>query len=166
MTKTTTSVTEAPEGEKIDERGDFSLTIPFSRRALLRGGGGGLAGLTAAALVGCGDDDDDDDAPSTPTATPSPTATPTASLADLPEDELFAAIPETIPKDWTDADIQLGGSLIRLSNRTHPTLDPMATVTGGTSDLTTPVYNGLLRLPTRQGFDNIYTPRVEENLAN
>ena len=50
------------------------------------------------------------------------------NLADLPEDELFAALPEGIPKDWTDADIQLGGSLIRLSNRTHPTLDPMATV--------------------------------------
>ena len=152
------------------------------RRSLLKGAFAGGLGLATAAVIGCDDDDDDDDdALSTPTATPggaggasptpsggggtSPTPTPTVNLADLPEDELFAALPEGIPKDWTDADIQLGGSLIRLSNRTHPTLDPMATVTGGTSDLTTPVYNGLLRLPTRQGFDNIYTPRVEGNLA-
>ncbi len=40
----------------------------LSRRSALRGGGLGLAGLTGALLIGCGDDDDDGPAAPAPTA--------------------------------------------------------------------------------------------------
>ena len=52
-----------------------------SRRSVLRGGVIGAAGLTAAALIGCGDDDDE--APP-PAATPAATAAPTASATPVP----------------------------------------------------------------------------------
>ena len=67
-----------------------------SRRSVIRGGVIGAAGLTAAALIGCGDDDDEAPAPAAATqapaaateaATPVPTAalvrtaTPTATAA-------------------------------------------------------------------------------------
>ncbi|MYA18876.1 MAG: hypothetical protein F4Z25_01070, partial [Chloroflexi bacterium] len=47
-----------------------------SRRSVIRGGVIGAAGLTAAALIGCGDDDDE--APAPPPATAAP-ATATAT---------------------------------------------------------------------------------------
>ena len=60
------------EAEDRTETGDgkdwWALTGgPVSRRALLRGSVLGVAGLTAAALIGCGDDDDDDDGAAAPT---------------------------------------------------------------------------------------------------
>ena len=52
-----------------------------TRRAVLRGGLTGIAGLAGAALIGCGGDDDDDAAaPSTPAAA-APTATTTGAAA-------------------------------------------------------------------------------------
>ncbi|MYA19886.1 MAG: ABC transporter substrate-binding protein [Chloroflexi bacterium] len=68
----------------------FEMRGILSRRALLRGGAVGAAGLAAAALIGCDGDDDEEPAPApatpaaTPTAaaaTPEATATPTATAA-------------------------------------------------------------------------------------
>ncbi len=47
-----------------------------SRRSVIRGGVIGAAGLTAAALIGCGDDDDDAPAPTAAPTQPPSTATP------------------------------------------------------------------------------------------
>ena len=85
MTEDGAIVGRAREDEEpTEERTGFRLEGSFSRRAVLRGGGLGLAGLTAAALVGCGDDDDDDDddddggggAAATPTASAPPDEVP------------------------------------------------------------------------------------------
>jgi peptide/nickel transport system substrate-binding protein len=66
----------------------MSLTLQsgISRRALMRGAGTAAAGLSAAALIGCGDSEQ---APSTATAAPTPTtggtASPTATVQPTPE---------------------------------------------------------------------------------
>ena len=53
-----------------------------SRRTLIRGGALGAAGLTAAALIGCGDDDDDDGGAAAPaTAAPTQAAAPATAAA-------------------------------------------------------------------------------------
>ena len=54
-----------------------------TRRAVLRGGLWGTAGLVGAALIGCGDDDDDEAASATqaPAATQAAAATPAATKA-------------------------------------------------------------------------------------
>lgn len=66
----------------------------ISRRAALRGAGIGVAGLTGAALIGCGDDDDDGTAtPADPDATPDPDGT-------------------TAPDDGPSGDPTSGGELI------------------------------------------------------
>ena len=57
------------------------LNHRLSRRAILRGGVIGGAGLAAAALIGCGDDDDDEPAATATTAPATATATPTATAA-------------------------------------------------------------------------------------
>ena len=49
----------------------------LSRRALLRGGTMGAAGLAAAALIGCGDDEDEDAPAATATTADGSTATAT-----------------------------------------------------------------------------------------
>ena len=58
----------------------------MSRRTVIRGGVLGVAGLGAAALIGCGDDDDDDDDDGG-TATPTATATATATAAAGDDDD-------------------------------------------------------------------------------
>lgn len=57
-------------------RGNRWAGRTYSRRALIRGGGIGIAGIAAAALVGCGGDDDAIVSPSTPAPTAPPAGTP------------------------------------------------------------------------------------------
>lgn len=85
----TQASTSGQEGEQMPYS-PFEMRGILSRRALLRGGAVGAAGLAAAALIGCDGDDDEEPAPApatpaaTPTAaaaTPEATATPTATAA-------------------------------------------------------------------------------------
>ena len=74
-----------------------------SRRAAIRGGLLGAAGLTAAALIGCGDDDDDDAPTPTPAAaTPAATAAPTAAATAAPTAAATAAPTAAAPTDEPD----------------------------------------------------------------
>jgi peptide/nickel transport system substrate-binding protein len=52
----------------------FLTNSNISRRSVIRGGVLGAAGLTAAALIGCGDDDEEEAAPAAPAASASPAA--------------------------------------------------------------------------------------------
>jgi peptide/nickel transport system substrate-binding protein len=155
-------------------------TRRLRRRGLLGTTAAGGLGIAGLALVGCGDDSTSKPAvtaasggasPSAASSSPSAaaasaSAAPTAvDLSKLSEADLFKAIPNNPPKDWQDSDIKTGGTFIRMSNRPAPTMDPMATVTGGTSDVTTPVYSSILRLPTNQGQPDIYATSLEGNLA-
>ena len=65
-----------------------------SRRSVIRGGVIGAAGLTAAALIGCGDDDDE--APAPPPATAAP-ATATATQTPIPTAAAVRGTPTPTP---------------------------------------------------------------------
>lgn len=101
----------------------------LSRRVLLRGGVVGVAGLAAAALVGCDDDDDDENGAAgsptqtatatqtaTPTATETPTATPTATATATPTEtatETETPAPTSTPTATpTSGGIAAGGVII------------------------------------------------------
>lgn len=85
----------------------------LSRRGALRGAAVGVAGLAAAALIGCGDDDDDDDgggggggggSTATPTGTTQATSTPESALTN-------ATLTSAIASDIGSGDPQsLGGT--------------------------------------------------------
>ena len=101
----------------------------ISRRAALRGGVIGGAGLAAAALIGCGDDDEEEPA-ATPVATPPPTATPTATAE-------VAAAPalEGIP----------GGTFRRQISGTPETLDPHRTQSSTTKTSSQQIHSFLFK---------------------
>ena len=100
----------------------------ISRRAALRGGVIGGAGLAAAALIGCGDDDEE---PAAPVATAPPaTATPTPT-----ETEVAAAAPEGIP----------GGTYRRQISGTPETLDPHRTQSSTTKGASGQVHSFLFK---------------------
>ena len=161
----------AAEGEK-SVLGNAMLT----RRSLLHAGLVGLAGIGAAAMIGCGDDDDDDDGAGAGTSTPGATATtspaatptPTTSVRDLTEDEFWDSLPENPPKDWSDADIKAGGQQIRMVGNTsaNPALD-FLTPQGGraSAEYYAPVYSRLVRFSSRQGMESVVLPELEEDLA-
>ncbi len=77
-----------------------------SRRSVLRGGVIGAAGLTAAALIGCGDDDDEAPPPATAAPTAAATAAPTESATPVPT----AAIVRTATPTPTPTPTQAAGA--------------------------------------------------------
>ena len=96
----------------------------ISRRAALRGGVIGGAGLAAAALIGCGDDDEEEPA-ATPVATAPPaTATPTEE-----------AVQEPIP----------GGTFRRQISGTPETLDPHRTQSNTTKGASATIHSFLFK---------------------
>ena len=112
----------------------------LTRRAALRGGVLGGAGLAAAALVGCGDDDDDDAAPTaaptvaaTPTAAPTAAATPTAAPT-------AAATPTAAPLPG-----KIGGVFRRRISGTPETLDPHRTQSNTTKGSSAQVHSFLFK---------------------
>jgi peptide/nickel transport system substrate-binding protein len=104
------------------ERQNYWLRKPISRRRVLYGAAGTTAGVSALALVGCGNDDDDDG--------PSPTPTPAPSNGETPP-------PSGEP--------QRGGSLSWLISTSPPTLDPYTQTSFLTSYVNGVSYSKLLR---------------------
>ena len=100
----------------------------ISRRAALRGGVIGGAGLAAAALIGCGDDDEE------PAATPVATAPPATATATATE-VAAAAAPEGIP----------GGTYRRQISGTPETLDPHRTQSSTTKGASGQVHSFLFK---------------------
>src|SRR4051794_38596179 len=88
----------------------------FGRRAFV---GGATAGTAAFALVGCGDDDNEPHPTAstgggTTAAGGSATAAATKEISKMTEEEFFASLPESPPKNWTDQDIKMGGRPVRM----------------------------------------------------
>ena len=150
-----------------DERTEFEeedgpLTQPVGRRALLRAGLIGGAGLAAAALIGCGDDDDDDDDDddaTTTATTAATTATPTATAttqvaADGGEEPWFISAARNdgapVPYDWPEpAGTPKKGGILRLAvSWDISTFDPTKSTAGGTGAPINPVYNRLVGIVT------------------
>ena len=113
----------------------------IGRRELLRGAAIGAAGLTAAALIGCGGDDDDDaagtPAAATAAAATAAAATPTAAAASS-SDRPF----------WLEPTARLdgkrGGIFRETLSRPLASLDPMTTRDPTTKALSAGVYGGLV----------------------
>ena len=117
---------------------------PISRRAALRGGVIGGAGLAAAALIGCGDDDEDD-AP-VATATPPPAATPEATPTPDPEAAKF------------------GGTYRRAINGTPETLDPHRTQSNTTKGVSAQIHSFLFK-QIASTFENAPNAQMAGDLA-
>ena len=143
---------------------------PVSRRAALRGGAIGGAGLAAAALIGCGNGDDDapaappaparqaapaaspvtatatDAGSATPTATPAAPATPTPSPAVAPEG----------PRR---------GGIFRIHQWfTPPSLDPHRTLDFSTKGAASYIYSKLFtQIPVV--FDEVPNPEMAGDLV-
>ena len=111
----------------------------LTRRAALRGGVLGGAGLAAAALIGCGDDDDDAPA-ATPTA--APTATPTAALTPT-----ATAAPTAAATADPAAGLpgKFGGTYRRQISGTPETLDPHRTQSNTTKGSSSQVHSFLFK---------------------
>ena len=114
----------------------FEMRGILSRRALLRGGAIGAAGLATAALIGC-DDDDDEPAPApatpaptpaAPAATPTPTeaaATPTATPRPPPTRATPPPTPTPTPTPTPDPDAaKRGGEIVTVFFRSRTSWDP------------------------------------------
>ena len=136
-----------------------------SRRTLLRGSAIGVAGLAAAALVGCGGDDDDDDdtasssssSGSTSTTTSSSTTTTTAAAADSDDDSGDATVARSMgeliqdpslpfPYNFPEPDKEpkAGGTIISSASTDISTFDSTKTAASGTGRYVNMVYDRLL----------------------
>jgi len=158
----------------------------LGRRAILRGGALGGAGL---AFVACSSDNGNRNGAATagaaatraatqsatqgasviagtPAATRAAAASATAAKKNLTDQEFFAGLPANPAKDWSDADIKSGGQLKRLFNREATTYDFHTQVTGTVAEVVTPVYNGLIRLSNRQGLKDVMIAELEPDLAS
>ena len=116
----------------------FEMRGLLSRRALLRGGAIGAAGLATAALIGCDDDDDEPTpAPATPAATPTaapataeatPTeaaATPTATPRPPPTRSTPPPTPTPTPTPTPDPEAaKRGGEIVTVFFRLRTSWDP------------------------------------------
>lgn len=137
-----------------------------SRRTLLRGSAIGVAGLAAAALVGCGGDDDDDDSAgstsggggtsTTSTTTTTTTTTAAASddgddngdamVADFPRGELIQDANLPFPFNFPEPDKtpKAGGTIISSASTDISTFDSTKTAASGTGRYVNMVYNRIL----------------------
>ena len=128
--------------EHVHEEGQPGWASTLGRRALLRGGALGAAGLAAAALIGCGGDDEETDAPASTSnqggAASTAAATGPGRLVkdpDLPYPYEFPD-PAGTPKR--------GGTFVHATNFTFTPADPTVNQTGGTLIQFAPVYDRLL----------------------
>ncbi|MCY4616710.1 MAG: ABC transporter substrate-binding protein, partial [Chloroflexi bacterium] len=153
--------------EYSDEGRDWTTMFKnvTSRRTLLRGSAIGVAGLAAAALVGCGGDDDDDDTASSTssggsstTSTTSTTTTTTAAtsddgddsaaatVADYPKGELIPSADPRFPFNFAEPDKEpkAGGTIISSASTDISTFDSTKTAASGTGRYVNMVYNRIL----------------------
>ena len=140
----------------------------LSRRALLRGGTVGAAGLAAAALIGCGDDDEDEPA-ATATAAGGGAATATATA------EAAAFVPlgtdikdpnQPYPYQFQDpaGEPKSGGRMVMGVNSDLSTLDTTKSAASGTSRPANMVYNRLLSF-NRGAFGDPVKVEIQPELA-
>ena len=134
------------------------------RRTLLRGSAIGVAGLAAAALVGCGgDDDDDDDTASSSSSSGSSTSgsttttTTTTAAADPDDDSEDATVARSMgeliqdpslpfPYNFPEPDKEpkAGGTIISSASTDISTFDSTKTAASGTGRYVNMVYDRLL----------------------
>lgn len=116
----------------------------LSRRALLRGGVLGGAGLAAAALIGCGGDDEDD----TPAATAQPTqqaATATATAAVAATEEAGGGERLYPVKLQEAGGTPKKGGVLRFGHTISiQTIDPITSAAGGTVTVPNVAYDRLV----------------------
>ena len=134
-----------------------------SRRTLLRGSAIGVAGLAAAALVGCGGDDDDDDTASSSSSSGSSTSgsttttTTTTAAADPDDDSEDATVARSMgeliqdpslpfPYNFPEPDKEpkAGGTIISSASTDISTFDSTKTAASGTGRYVNMVYDRLL----------------------
>ena len=131
-----------------------------NRRTLLRGSAIGIAGLAAAALVGCGGDDDDDDggsstssSGSTSTTTTTTTTTTAAAAGDDSGSTTARSMGEliqdpTLPFPYNfpepDKEPKAGGTIISSASTDISTFDSTKTAASGTGRYVNLVYDRLL----------------------
>ena len=133
----------------------------IGRRELLRGAAIGAAGLTAAALIGCGGDDDDDAAATTAAATTAagtpaaataaagtPAAATAAAATAAAATPTAAAASSSDRPFWLEPTARLdgkrGGIFRETLSRPLASLDPMTTRDPTTKALSAGVYGGLV----------------------
>jgi peptide/nickel transport system substrate-binding protein len=124
----------------------------LSRRSALRGGGLGLAGLTGALLIGCGDDDDDGPAAPAPTAAATTAAAATATATAAASGATAAAAVATATEAAAAAAGPKYGGQWRTWNVNEPRnidvwYEPSSNVAGATA----PVYSKLVRWKSGPG---------------
>ena len=152
--------------EYSDEGRDWTTMFSnaTSRRTLLRGSAIGVAGLAAAALVGCGgDDDDDDDTASSSSSSGSSTSgsttttTTTTAAADPDDDSGDATVARSMgeliqdpslpfPYNFPEPDKEpkAGGTIISSASTDISTFDSTKTAASGTGRYVNMVYDRLL----------------------
>ena len=152
--------------EYSDEGRDWTtmFSTATSRRTLLRGSAIGVAGLAAAALVGCGgDDDDDDDTASSSSSSGSSTSgsttttTTTTAAADPDDDSEDATVARSMgeliqdpslpfPYNFPEPDKEpkAGGTIISSASTDISTFDSTKTAASGTGRYVNMVYDRLL----------------------
>ncbi|MGE0228263.1 MAG: ABC transporter substrate-binding protein [Dehalococcoidia bacterium] len=123
----------------------------MNRRALLRGGSLAVAGVAAAALIGCGSDDEEADSGSGgSTGTPAATGTAAASNVDqapgLPYPFNFKE-PDKAPKD--------GGTMTVGVAWDVSTMDPSKSAAGGTITVPNIVYDRLIGFKSGIHYDRL-----------
>ena len=127
----------------------------IGRRAVLRGGVLGGAGLATAALIGCGDDEEEDETASTaPTASTGgtggddSTTDDTATTTDADSGQRF---PEVLPEP--PGQPKAGGEFRVAVTWDTSTMDPTQSAAGGTITIPNTVYNRLLGFRRGAGRD-------------
>ena len=148
----------------------------LNRRALLRGGLAGGAGLAAAALVGCGGGDDEDDAPPATAAPTQAAAAPTVSVGSTDTGGGGAVARESaglFEQDGLPYPFQFpepdkaptpGGRMQVAATYRVANFDPTTSAAGGTITVPNHVYNRLIGMrggPTK----NPFTIDLEPELA-
>ena len=126
-----------------------SAQLQFNRRTVLRGGSLAVAGIAAAALIGCGGDDAEE--PTATAAAGSGTAAATATKdpnkdPNLPYAFNFAE-PNKTPKD--------GGKMVVAVSWDVSTMDPSKSAAGGTITVPNTVYDRLIGFKSGINYDRL-----------
>jgi peptide/nickel transport system substrate-binding protein len=144
-------------GQVEDGYAEFLSGKPLGRRRFIVGAAAGGAGLSALALVGCGDDDDDDDAAdgtATEEAGGSPTIVTTAEETAEETAEGTEGAEETATATATVAEqVQTGGTWRTFMAGDPTNLDPFAGTSYTTQVAASWAYSRLLRYQIGPGVD-------------